>query len=118
VALAGGDVGDVAGLEHRAVALVGPQQAAPVGDVQDLRDRVAVPVGPRARREEDAVDHEPLVEEHGIGEDVAGERLGAVLGGPALAAANHSHVASWSWIRTPPAMSPIASTTRLEISSP
>ena len=43
-----------------------------------------------------------------------------LLGGLALAAADDLHVASlvWSWTRTPPAMSPSASTTRLEIWSP
>ena len=89
-------------------------------DVQDLRDAVAVPVRARARGEEDAVDGDALVGEDDVAPHLAGERVGALLGGPALAAADDLHVASlvWSWTRTPPAMSPSASTTRLEIWSP
>src|SRR3954447_18208924 len=118
VALARGDVGDVARLEDHAAALIrGPQQAAPVRDVQDLCRAVAMPVGARAGGEED---DDALVGEDDVAPHLAGERVGAPLGGLALAAADDLHVGSlvWSWMRTPPAMSPSASTTRLEICSP
>src|ERR1019366_1821036 len=127
VLLAGRDVDRVAGGQRSAVSVARLDPTRPAGAEQHLCNLVSVPVSSGTGLEEDVVDHHAVLgSQYGIRPHTPRERRPALFGRSSSAAATDPHFfppaapasRSKPCRRTPPATSPIASTTRLLICLP